>query len=80
VLHEVQEVKEKSIDVFIENSQRLEQQLDDIESRVPEVHDIEIHLDQDTPVQEAEEDVIDESVRELRGELKELRGEMGRLE
>ncbi|MDY6769677.1 MAG: hypothetical protein SVU88_01755, partial [Candidatus Nanohaloarchaea archaeon] len=72
--------KEKSIDVFVENAQRLDEQLDDIEQRVPEIHDIEIHIDEDTPVEEVEEDVIDESVRELRGELEELQSEMGRLE
>ncbi len=79
VLNEVQQVKEKSIDVFVENAQRLNAQLDDIEERVPEVHDIEIHLDEETPVKDAEEDVIDESVRELRGELEDLRNDMGRL-
>ncbi|MDY6765965.1 MAG: hypothetical protein SVW77_01230 [Candidatus Nanohaloarchaea archaeon] len=80
VLNEVQQVKEKSIDVFVENAERLNEQLDDIERRVPEIHDIEIHIDEDTPVQEVEEDVIDESVRELRGELEDLQNEMGRLE
>ncbi|MCJ7479141.1 MAG: hypothetical protein MUP63_03100 [Candidatus Nanohaloarchaeota archaeon QJJ-7] len=80
VLNEVQQVKERSIEVFRENEARLEKQLDDIEDKVPEVHDIEIHIDEDTPIEEAEEDVIDESVQELRGELDQLRDEMGRLE
>ncbi|MDY6773816.1 MAG: hypothetical protein SVS85_01335 [Candidatus Nanohaloarchaea archaeon] len=80
VLNEVQNVKERSIDVFRENEERLEQQLDDIDTRIPEIHDIELHLDEETPIEEADEEVIDESVRELRGELEDLRDEMGRLE
>ncbi|MDY6776814.1 MAG: hypothetical protein SVQ76_01780 [Candidatus Nanohaloarchaea archaeon] len=82
VLNEVQKVKEKSVDVFIENVERLNRELDDIDESIPEVHDIEIHMGEGETqrVEEAEDEVIDESVKELRGELEDLRDELGKLD
>lgn len=81
VLNEVQEVKEKTVGVFIENVQRLNQQLEDIDGRLPEVHDIEVHMeDGKRPVSEGDDEVIDESIQELRGDLEGLRDELGRLD
>lgn len=83
VLNEVQKVKEKSVEVFLENVDRLNEQLDDVDRAFPEIHDIELHIEGqgNVPVQEIEEDdeVIDESVQELRGELQDLQDELGKL-
>lgn len=80
VLEEVQQVKERTVDVFVENVDRLNQQLADIDQRLPEVADVEVHLDRHGGAREGDEEVIDESIRELRGDLEGLRDELGRLD
>ncbi len=80
VLNEVQQVKEKSVEVFVENVDRLNRQLEDIDGALPEVHDIEVHLERGGEIAEGDDEVIDESIQELRGDLEGLRDELGRLE
>lgn len=79
VLHTVEEVKQKSIDVFVENVERLNEQLDDINREMPEVHDIEVHTGGGR-VDMGGEEVIDESVKELRDELSGLQQELDQIE
>lgn len=80
VLRHVEQVKEKSIAVFLENVDRLNQQLADIDQQFPAVGNLELHIDEETPISEADDEVIDNSVRELQDELDGLRSELDRLE
>ncbi len=87
VLHEVQQVKEHSIEVFIENVERLNQQLADIDSQIPEIEEMDVNIAEDiahhkieTGTHHDDDEVIDEAVKDLKGELEELRGELGKLE
>lgn len=86
VLHEVQQVKERSIEVFVENVERLNQQLADIDGQLPAIEEMDIHIAEDIShgdlddanIEEGE--VIDEAVHDLKGELESLRGELNKLE
>lgn len=81
VLQEVQDVKQKSIDVFNENVERLNQRLKNMDQEFPEVQDIEAHIERgDGGEVDVDDDVIDESVRELRDELEGLKSELGNIE
>lgn len=86
VLHEVQQVKEHSIQVFVENVNRLNQQLNDIDSQLPEIENMNLHIAEDIAQHKVDthpdhdDEVIDEAVKDLKGELEDLQSELGKLE
>lgn len=81
VLHEVQQVKEQSIEVFVENVERLNHQLDDIDMALPEIEEMDVHVAEDISHGDVdEEEVIDDAVKDLQHELEDLRGELSKIE
>jgi hypothetical protein len=81
VLHEVQKVKERSVKVFLENVERLNAQLDDIDGQFPEIEDMDIHIAEDISQGDIdEEEVIDNAFTDLKGELEGLRSELDQIE
>ncbi|MFB6144306.1 MAG: hypothetical protein ABEJ98_03270 [Candidatus Nanohaloarchaea archaeon] len=80
VLSQVRTVKEKSIDTIYENLDRLNEKLEDVEVEMPEVDEMETAEVDFAHGQEAENDRIDDSVRELHSELENLQSELSSLE
>lgn len=82
VVREVEAVKKKSVDVFLQNMDRLNQQLNDIKVQFPEVHDIDIHIDEGDELKQVDTNtprggrIIDESVTDLQDELQQLRNQL----
>lgn len=82
VLNEVQQVKARSIDVFVENVERLNTQLADISRQMPEIEEMDLHIAEDISHGDFDkhEAVIDDAVKDLKGELEHLRSELDRLD
>ncbi len=81
VLHEVQHVKERSIEVFLENVERLNAQLEDIDGQFPEIEDMDVHIAEDISHGDIDEDeVIDDAFKDLKGELEGLRTELDQID
>ena len=75
VLDKVRSVKEKSIETFLENVDRLNERLEGVNGQLPEVEGYETHQLAEIP----DESPIDDSVQELHGELKDLKKELSEL-
>lgn len=83
VLQDVQDVKRQSVEVFNENVERLNARLKSMDEEFPEVQDIEAHVERGDGEQvdvDMGDDIIDESVQELRDELEGLKNELGSIE
>lgn len=85
VLNEVQAVKEHSIKVFLENIERLNHELADIDGRMPAIEEMDVHVAEDITHGDIDgdvdgEEVIDDAVKELKGELEGLRSELNKIE
>lgn len=81
VLNEVQQVKEHSIQVFLENIERLNKQLENLDGQMPEMDDMDVHVAEEISHGNVDgEEVVDEAVHDLKGELEGLRDELDKLE
>lgn len=81
VLHEVQKVKEQSITVFVQNIERLNAQLNHIDTELPEIEEMDVHVAEDITDGDLDEDeVIDDAVQDLKGELDQLQDELSKLQ
>lgn len=76
VLGKVRDVKEKSINTFMENIERLNERLGNINTQLPEVEGDKY----EETYEVEEESPINESVEELHGQLKDLKSELSDLE
>lgn len=89
VMNQVDRVKEKSIQTFMENIQRLNSKLDEVDSQLPKMKETPVpektpepkETPQKSPSKNIEqEEMIDESIKDLHTELKGLKDELDKLQ
>ncbi|MDY6770998.1 MAG: hypothetical protein SV186_03520 [Candidatus Nanohaloarchaea archaeon] len=90
VMNQVDKVKEKSIETFLENVDRLNDKLDSIDAEMPQMRDMEqggsvtIEREQSQQVQQQQpadsEEVVDDSIHDLQDELQGLKDELDKLD
>lgn len=91
VMNQVDAVKEQSIETFLQNVDRLNEKLQSIDAEMPQMQNMQqggsVTIERESqspdgpePQPEDEEQVVDESIRDLHSELQGLKDELDRLE
>ncbi|MDY6778342.1 MAG: hypothetical protein SVU32_06750 [Candidatus Nanohaloarchaea archaeon] len=86
VLNQVEQVKEASIETFLENVDRLNGKLESIGGELPRVQDMDdqgtVRVAQQQPSQKQPEpeEAVDESIKELHSELQGLKDDLDQLQ
>lgn len=80
VMHKLDDIKEQSIDTFMENLDRLYDKLQSVDAEMPEVKDGQqgrnVRIEQSNV---NEETVIDDSIKDLHSELEGLKDELDKI-
>lgn len=88
VLNQLQDVKERSIETFFENLDRLNAKMESIDQELPEVREVQQQgkvqvqrpqQETGSAPQQAPEEVVDDSIRDLHSELSGLKDELDNL-
>jgi len=88
VLNQLQDVKERSIETFFENLDRLNAKMESIDQELPEVREVQqqgkVQVQRPQPEtgsapQQAPEEAVDDSIRDLHSELSGLKDELDNL-
>lgn len=81
VLKRIEDVKEQSIDAFLENLDRLNQRLSSVDVELPEMGDSSVKECQarEASGEIATESLVDDSINDLHSELEGLRDELEKI-